>query len=80
MRNVFQSLCFTFICDNVRQSLKAARKLIAEQKQQLNDEVKINRNITITKQFLEAKKRKLSMPSLGLMSNCLAGFICTGLI
>lgn len=43
MRNVFQSLCFTFICDNVGQSLKATRKLIGEQKQELNDEVKINK-------------------------------------
>ena len=43
MRNVFQSLCFTFICDNVRQSMKATRKLIEEQKQQLNDEVKIDK-------------------------------------
>lgn len=43
MRNVFQSLCFTFICDNVGQSLKATRKLIEEQKQELNDEVKINK-------------------------------------
>lgn len=69
MRNVFQSLCFTFICDNVRQSMKATRKLIEEQKQQSNDEVKKKRRITVNKQLLEAKKRKLSMRSLGLVSN-----------